>query len=376
MGRPPILALTATASPAVRAEIVELLGLHDPVVIARSFDRPNIELAVSRHAGTASKREALGAWVAAAAAPGIVYAATRRGAEEIARLLVAKALEAEAYHAGLGAKRRAGIQERFMSGTLPIVVATIAFGMGVDKPDVRFVAHADISDTIEAYHQEIGRAGRDGKPALARLFHDPADLGLRRFQGVPPPLKDAQVRAAIRAIRNGARTRETIAAGARLSGRRAELIIGRLEARGAIDIAPSGAIEVRDLVEDGSLVGEVVADQERLRTHATTRVELLRGYAETEGCRRRFLLNALGEEYEPPCGHCDNCRSGAAARSAADADANVAFALEDRVSHAGFGLGTVSRVEGDRVTVRFDTAGYRTISLRQATEGGVLQRAE
>ncbi|HEY0443423.1 MAG TPA: ATP-dependent DNA helicase RecQ [Candidatus Limnocylindrales bacterium] len=390
IGRPPILGLTATASPAVRDEIAEWLRLRDPVVVARGFDRPNLRLSVETHADGRAKRRALVEWVVAATPPGIVYVATRRGAEEVAAELSAAGVTAAVYHAGLAAGTRARIQDDFMADRIGVVVATIAFGMGIDKPNVRFVAHHDISDGLDAYHQEIGRAGRDGEPADAVLFYRAEDLGLRRFQGAPAVVTEADARAVVAALRRrpGAATTE-VAKAARRSVRRTDAIVGRLEALGTVSVEPNGSVHVVTDRDARQLAADVVAAQDRRRRMAASRVEMLRAYAEGAGCRRRFLLNYLGEEYEPPCGNCDRCLAadgrvtsadGSATDAATDADrADVAggpFALNDRVRHATYGPGLVSRVEGDRVVVQFDDAGYRTLALGECLERGLLRRAD
>ena len=182
LGHPAVLALTATASPVVRDEIVRLLGLREPRVFVRGFDRPNLHFAVKRFHDEDAKTAALLECVAEAPRPGIVYAATRRRAEELAEALEERGVPALAYHAGLPAAAREQAQLRFMDTEDDLVmVATTAFGMGVDKPNVRFVFHHDIADSVDAYYQEVGRAGRDGKPAHAVLFYRPEDLGIRRF---------------------------------------------------------------------------------------------------------------------------------------------------------------------------------------------------
>jgi ATP-dependent DNA helicase RecQ len=181
IGRPPILALTATAAPPVRAEILERLGMRSPEVIVRGFDRPNIRFAVERFHDAHAKRRALISQVADEPKPGIVYAATRRLAEELGAELVEAGVSATVYHGGMGRAARTSAQEAFMEDTVDVVVATTAFGMGVDKPNVRFVFHSEPSDSVDSYYQEVGRAGRDGSAARAVLFYRAEDLGLRRF---------------------------------------------------------------------------------------------------------------------------------------------------------------------------------------------------
>ena len=204
LGRPTILALTATAAPPVRDEIVERLAMRDPELVIRGFDRPNIRLSVERfhgEGGEERKLRALAERIAAAAPPGIVYVATRRQAEELAESLCGDRLRAASYHAGMKTRERDEVQERFMDGDLDVVCATTAFGMGIDKADVRWVFHSEISESIDAYYQELGRAGRDGEPAEAVLFYRTEDLGLRRFfsgSGHVEVDEIAQVLAAVR----------------------------------------------------------------------------------------------------------------------------------------------------------------------------------
>ena len=181
LGAPVVLALTATAAPPVRREIAERLGMREPQVIVRGFDRPNIHRGVERHETAARQRRALIARSIEAEKPGIIYAATRKDTVAIAEALVAGGVSAAAYHAGLRPKERTATQDAFMQDEIAVVVATVAFGLGIDKPNVCFVFHAAISDSLDSYYQEIGRAGRDGVPARALLFYRQEDLGLRRF---------------------------------------------------------------------------------------------------------------------------------------------------------------------------------------------------
>ena len=204
LGHPTVLALTATAAPPVRREIKERLGMRATQTLVRGFDRPNIRLGVQTFADEVAKRRALIERVRAAVTegqmPGIVYAATRKHAEEVAEALRRAGVKAEHYHAGLPTKERVRVQQGFMDDRFEVIVATIAFGMGIDKPNVRFVFHYDISDSLDAYYQEIGRAGRDGEPARALLFYCPEDLGLRRFFASSGKLNPEQVKEVAEAV--------------------------------------------------------------------------------------------------------------------------------------------------------------------------------
>jgi RecQ family ATP-dependent DNA helicase len=165
----------------VRDDIIESLGLRDVEVVVRGLDRPNIRLRVRRCTDDHEKRAVLVEHVVGAAKPGIVYAATRRSTEELSELLRAEGVGAAAYHAGMSHRAREDVQHSFMEGELEVVVATTAFGLGIDKADVRFVDHFDVAESLDAYYQEIGRAGRDGDAAEALLVYRTEDLGIRRY---------------------------------------------------------------------------------------------------------------------------------------------------------------------------------------------------
>jgi ATP-dependent DNA helicase RecQ len=180
LGSPPVLALTATATPRVRDDILRSLKMRSPEVVVTSFNRPNLTYRLLSAKEKKHKLPLILDTLRNAAPPGIVYATTRKECEELAAHLRRSGIDAAAYHAGIGAAERSGVQERFMTDELSVVVATIAFGMGVDKPNVRFVVHSSVPGSLPAYMQESGRAGRDGGKSECVVLYRGADLGRRK----------------------------------------------------------------------------------------------------------------------------------------------------------------------------------------------------
>ncbi|WP_459750142.1 RecQ family ATP-dependent DNA helicase [Streptomyces sennicomposti] len=371
LGRPPLLALTATAAPPVRREIVERLGMERPRVLVTGFDRPNIRLEVRRFQDEDERRRAVVERAAGEPKPGLVYAATRKDTERCARELAELGLTAEAYHAGLRAAERRRIHAAFHSGAADVVVATSAFGMGIDKEDVRFVLHAALPGSLDAYYQEIGRAGRDGGAALAVLHYRPEDTGMQAYFASRTTGRDTldEVAGAVHDHRDDPADLAGLREDTGLSRPRVTTAVNLLEEAGAVTTGEEG--EVRPVA--GTPPGEAAQEAERTaEAHRRTdrsRVEMARAYAETTGCRRHFLLGYFGETYEPPCGNCDRCTAAEADPEAAAADRRPVHPAAERypvgaeVRHGQWGAGTVLSQDGDRITVLFEEAGYRTLSL-------------
>jgi ATP-dependent DNA helicase RecQ len=373
LGHPRVLALTATAAPLVRTEIMERLGFRSSREVVRGFDRPNIWLGVRRFDDEPSKWNALIDEVERADKPGIVYAATHKHVEELTERLSDRGIEAAAYHGGLSDRERESAQQRFMDDELDVIVATNAFGLGIDKPNVRFVFHADISDSVDSYYQEIGRAGRDGEPARAVLFYRPEDLGLRRFFAGGARIEAEDVEDVAEAVdeHHGPIELSQLKKETGLSQGIVVSALTNLEESGAVErLADGGVIEIEIPANLDSIAAEAVAREEQRRAIEQSRIEMIRDYAEVRDCRRRFLLNYLGEAYEGPCGACDNCDAGVRSETRIEP-----FPLESRVRHAKWGEGTVMRYEGDKMTVLFDTEGYKTLDSELVLDSALLEPA-
>jgi ATP-dependent DNA helicase RecQ len=361
IGAPVRLALTATAAPPVRQEITRRLGLRDPRVVIGDFDRPHIALSVQRVRTLDDKHHELVRSAGEFAGPGIVYAATHADAQAAREALAAAGEPVTLYHAGLSGRERHDAMTAFLGGAARIIAATVAFGMGIDKPDVRWVLHYDPPPSLDAYYQEMGRAGRDDAPSRARLLYRYEDFETARYL-TAGSVSGAAVAQAAAALAAG----QDIEPGARQ--RTAALV--RLADLGAVTWQAGGQVRWAGTMTVAAALAASQAQTQREDEVERTRLTMMRHYAEHTGCRRSFLLSYFGQDYPGPCGNCDNDL----ARTEA-APAEVPFAVGARVISERWGEGTVQRYDGDQVTVLFDEHGYRELFVPLVLSRSLLRPA-
>jgi ATP-dependent DNA helicase RecQ len=359
LGRPRLVALTATAAGPVREDIVERLRLRDPRVVVAGFGRDNLSLAVERCTDAEDQHHKLLDAVADSEGVGLVYCRTRRSAERYADQIAGLGRRTAVYHAGLSRRRRRETHEAFSRGDLDVVVATSAFGMGIDKADVRFVLHAEVPESPDTYYQEVGRAGRDGIDARGVLFYRPEDHALGRFfSGGVPDLGDVStVLGATHGEDDPVR-----ADLARRTGLSAHKVGRILNLWTDVRRSPPVPGSVPEAAE------AVVRRAEAQKRLETSRVEMMRAYAETEQCRTAFLLSYFGERVDRLCGRCDRCAAGTARLPTGSAPYDVGSEVE----HKEFGPGSVVSLDDGTLTVLFEQVGYRTLDAELVRERHLL----
>jgi len=327
-----IMALTATATPEVRADIAKQLGLGtedraEPMVFVSGFRRDNLRLMVSHVSTHGEKMERIER-VLSQFPTGIVYCSTRKQVERVGAMLGDEKIKHMIYHAGLTDEQRHRAQDRFMGGEVPVVVATNAFGMGVDRSDLRFVIHWDVPGSIEAYYQEVGRAGRDGKLAHCELLYNYADVRTQEFfldGSNPDPTVIEQIWDEVRGIlKKEPQTCSLEEWGEQIHATDNKITVhtcmGLYERCGLIDreILTGSRCYTTKLTEHGDIkrLRDLLPSLEEKRRRDMKKLDLMLRYTNTHQCRHQFILNYFGEASQPQevCGSCDHCGFDSAIR--------------------------------------------------------------
>jgi ATP-dependent DNA helicase RecQ len=316
LGRPPVLALTATATLKVADDIVTQLALRDPAVTRISFHRANLAFEVRRLGGEDDKLRVLGTLLQHLRRPGLIYCATTKAVDELYVALRRAKLPALRYHGKMTPKERETEQDEFMRpGRANLMVATNAFGLGVDKPDIRYILHYHLPGSPEAYVQEAGRAGRDGQPARCLLLYAPDDIAIQEhFIEDAHPTK-AAARTVADALYAWSDTgREVVvkdlATSIGIGEKRVRVILSVLEAMGVAQEGKQGHWEGVEPRPTREQLDEAAAVFDARRVSDRRRLDSMIGYVNTKVCRALHLRQYFGELDAQPCGRCDVCRGG------------------------------------------------------------------
>jgi ATP-dependent DNA helicase RecQ len=387
---PATLALTATATPRVQDDMLRLLGLPRAHRLVSGFNRPNLTLEVISTPSPQSKLNVVRDFLAEMEGAGIIYTGTRRDAEDVATFIRdTVGAPARHYHAALDAATRAEVQDAFLSGDLPLIVATNAFGMGIDRPDVRFVLHYAVPGSLEAYYQEAGRAGRDGLPARAILLYSPKDTSIHEFfieNDAPTADELRQLHTYLQSplAQLGIQLSE-IEQAAKLGNTKLRVALEQLEMANALRRLPDevlGWVKAETLLLTESALRKVSAQIAARRDHKRFLLERMAAYAEANTCRRRIILDYFGDASPadaPLC--CDNCltraeleSASAEARPAQTQSERAALIVLDTIAHLKWEIGKGKLAQLLKGSTKPEMANYQ--NARNFAKFAALRVAE
>jgi len=384
LGRPPVLALTATAPAKVKDDILAQLGIADAAVVDIGLQRPNLRYYVLKAASERKKQAILLRLLERHPGCGIIYAATVRAVDALADDLIAHGIPCGRYHGRMRAKDRDRVQTAFMEHSEPrIMIATNAFGLGVDKPDIRFVIHYNFPGSLESYYQEAGRAGRDGQPAHCILLYQPEDKRIQSFflggRYPTPEQTRAVADALIAAHRTAAREADdqtvtvplkTIALHAQAPAKKARVVLAFLKEIDFATETPGQRFAPHsDAPPSLAELARATRRYEQKRAQDRARLQAIVRYTQSHLCRARLLVTYFGYLDGESCGACDNCQRASAAASGSPQPppariAAVAAVLAAR--RAAVSVGAVQTTEADESLARRRTQRGRALKIERA----------
>ena len=405
LGNPPVLALTATATEQVAQEILERLHTKDAVVVNTGSERTNLFLAVHPTVNLDAKLARVGTLLEEEQGTGIIYTASIRSANELHDWLKDHGVSVGRYHGRMAARERERVQAEFMRGEHKVMIATKAFGLGVDKPDIRFVYHFEFPDSLETYAQEAGRAGRDGHPSRASLLYRLEDKRIQNFflRGRYP--KPDEVRAVLNTLNAVPLSLAVVAELSQTGRRRTQVILYLLREAGVVRRGRDGYVLKRTEPISDDEIRALLSEYTERANRDKERLSEMMHYAQAATCRTQILRVYFGDDAGEPCQRCDNCARGLNAdadllrgkpkrsrKKRAPAEANTTpegngvtvietvvgeirttapetlpqaeqprYAIGDCVWHKSFGLGRIRDLSGDAALVHFPKAGDRRV---------------